>query len=1071
MKHWILSFPAWVCAFSVSVAIAEERPISFKDASKIRSWDAWNDKAPPGTSNAVAKVRKEHKCVTWAKLNQLDPGLKEIGRLAVRDAKDVKSSKWSIGCETMDRDYADWDSYKHLLGPLGVKHGRLFSGWAKTEQEKGKHDFSWFDPHVREMAAMGVKPWICLAYGNPVYGSDFRLGMKVKQVTGSPEAFDAWIRYCMACVERYKDVVDEWEIWNEPFGQGPEYAEMFYRTGKAIRAVQPNAKLYCTAITFPKDHVCVLEKLKKENALDLGSYFIYHPYHPNPDTTYNTLVPNLRKLVKSYSGAFDVMQGEVGCPAQLEFGHALKGIEWSEYAQAKWLLRRTIGDAARNIPSSVFTMIDLQYTFMLQSFGLVRSNTLKEFIYRRPSYFAMQNVFGLLDDEAHPEKLVVQPDFKVDRRFDPRDNRKRTLTSVRFTRHGRTLRFCWFSDSRPSSELGFDRVTLNLPGRVDRPAWVDMITGRVFEIPAANVKYEKERTILTAVPMWDSPVMIADRLAVPMRKEWAKMTPYQLVDSIYRPGQVWNRMKAMPPEGSQPWMKMETKDFLPFIDRYGQFRWRDWPGKTKGDEDLKRASEEEAKDLAVHPGPADWDRYGGWAKGPQLKATGRFRTEKIDGKWWFVDPEGRLFWSFGVMRVSASNAMTPLNGDNVSPRTGYPIPDRDCFYEWLPPEPGQPDSTPFTKFWTTRDELLWPFYEARGETRVFDFSSANLYRKYGGDYYAKFADVSHRRLRSWCVNTMSSSSDSSICNLHRTPYYDRVERLSRFIEGSANFWFKFRDPWDPSFRTSVLEALAKRGGQGHDPMCLGFSIDNEINWGRTPSQLAEWTLRSPADQPAKAALVDFMKKRHGEIAKLNAAWKASYADWDDLLHTVTLPDAAAQKDLADFTSAIVEEYFKRTRAAVKEFDPQLLYLGCRFAGVGSARPWVIGPCAKYSDVITYNIYSMGVKDFKLPKGVEDKPVLITEFHFGSTDRGPFGASLRPTANQADRAEKIKAYVRSAIANPQIAGVHWHQYSDQAATGRFDGECSQVGWTDVCDKPYPETVAALREVGGEIYTKR
>ena len=1047
--------------------------VSFKDAAKIKSWDAWDDKAPPDAkvSGAAATTKKEKKCVTWKRLNELDPGLKEIGSLAVRNAKDVKSSKWSIGCETMDRDYADWNAYKHLLGPLGVKHGRLFSGWAKTEQAKGKYDFSWFDPQVREMAAMGVKPWICLAYGNPVYGSDFRLGMKVKQITDKPEAFDAWIKYCVACVERYKDVVDEWEIWNEPFGQGPEYAEMFYRTGKAIRAVQPTAKLYCTAISFPKDYTCVMEKLKKENALDLGSYFIYHPYNANPDASYARIAEPLRKLVKSYSGAFDIMQGEVGCPSQLEFGHALRNIEWSEYAQAKWLLRRTIGDAARNIPSSVFTMIDLQYTFMLQSFGLVRSNTLKEFVYRRPSYFAMQNVFGLLDDEARPDKISIQKNFEVTKKFDPRDNHPRTLTSVRFIRHGKTLRFLWFSDSRPSSELGFDAVPLHFPGKLSNPVWVDMITGRAFEIPSDRVKHEKDFTILRDIPMWDSPVMIADKLSIPMRKDWAKMTPYELVDSIYRPGQFKNKMKAMPPKDSQPWMKMSTKDFLPFIDKYGQFRWRDWPGKTTCDEDLKRAAEEEEKDLAVHPGPADWNKYGGWAKGPQLKATGRFRTEKVDGKWWFVDPEGRLFWSFGVMRVSASNAMTPLNGDTATPRTGYPIPDRDCFYEWLPPAPGAADETPFSKFWTTRDELLWPFYEARNETRVFDFSSANLYRKYGKDYYAKFTDISHRRLRSWCVNTIASSSDKAICAARRTPYYDRVERMSRFIEGSANFWFKFRDPWDPTFRTSVLEALAKRGEQGHDPMCLGFSIDNEIAWGSSPSQLAEWTLRSPADQPAKASLVEFMKKKYGEIAKLNAAWKASYTDWADLLHTLTLPGDAAKKDLADFTGVIVEEYFKRTRAAVKEFDPQLLYLGCRFAGVATAKPWVIGPCAKYSDVITYNIYNWGVRGFNLPKGVEDKPVLVTEFHFGATDRGPFGASLRPTANQSDRAEKIKGYVRSAIGNPQIAGVHWHQYSDQATTGRFDGESSQVGWTDVCDRPYAETVKALREVGAEIYSKR
>ena len=496
------------------VAGVSAQIVSFKDAAKIKSWDAWNDhKKPSGW--------KEKRCVTWAKLNKLDVGLKEIGRLAVRDAKDIKSSKWSIGCETMDRDYADWNAYKSFLGPLGAKHGRLFSGWAKTEQEKGKYDFTWLDPQVREMAAMGVKPWICLSYGNPVWGSDFRLGMRVKQVTGNPEAFEAWLRYCTACVERYKDVVDEWEVWNEPFGQAQEYAEMFYRTARAIRAVQPSAKIYCTAIAAntisDRNYPVLLEKLKKENALDLGSYFIYHPYQPNPDETYAKIAEPLRKLVKSYSGSFDIMQGEVGCPAQLEFGHALNGIEWTEYSQAKWNLRRTIGDAVRAIPCNVFTMIDLQYTFMLQSFGMLRSNALKEVVYRRPSYYAMQNVFSYLDDEVLPYGVVTNAGFTITRRADPRDESVRRLTCARFTRFGSATRFYWFSDEVPSNRLEFDRVTIEVPGRLDRPVWVEMITGRIFEIPAANVRQSKDGTVLTDVPMWDSPVMIADHVCVPRR--------------------------------------------------------------------------------------------------------------------------------------------------------------------------------------------------------------------------------------------------------------------------------------------------------------------------------------------------------------------------------------------------------------------------------------------------------------------------------------------------------------------------------------------------------------------------
>lgn len=44
-------------------------------------------------------------------------------------------------------------------------------------------------------------------------------------------------------------------------------------------------------------------------------------------------------------------------------------------------------------------------------------------------------------------------------------------------------------------------------------------------------------------------------------------------------------------------------------------------------------------------------RYGGWAEGPKLKATGFFRTEKIGGRWWLVDPDGCRFLHVAVCAV------------------------------------------------------------------------------------------------------------------------------------------------------------------------------------------------------------------------------------------------------------------------------------------------------------------------------------------------------------------------------------------------------------------------------------
>jgi len=449
------------------------------------------------TANAATPtaLAKEKRCVTMSRLKSAQPGAgKELGRLKTRRSPEIDESPsfwWSIGCECMDRDYADWNAYKELLPVLGVKHGRLVSGWAKTEREKGKYDFSWLDPHVREMSAMGVKPWITLAYGNPAWGCEKTLGSPVRQITENEEALSAWLRYVAAVVERYGDTVDEWEVWNEPFRQA-EYPEFFLQTARAIRAKQPGAKIFAACINDVTATERLLERLKSENALSLCSRLVYHPYNPDPDAAYAALALPLRELAKKYSSDIDILQGESGCPAQLEFDHALNGFEWSEYAQAKWDLRRAIGDAAHGIPSSCFAIIDFQYTWMLQSFGLIRSNARREVVYRRPAFFAMQNVYSLFDAGMNPagwETAVLG-------RFD--------VVMAGFERDGKKLLFFWKTGRIPSSEISFDKIDLS--GKLPESGglvWVDMVTGRVFSLDSAS-----------AVPVWDAPALVCERESI-----------------------------------------------------------------------------------------------------------------------------------------------------------------------------------------------------------------------------------------------------------------------------------------------------------------------------------------------------------------------------------------------------------------------------------------------------------------------------------------------------------------------------------------------------------------------------
>jgi beta-glucosidase/6-phospho-beta-glucosidase/beta-galactosidase len=164
----------------------------------------------------VTGQTRTYRNITWEKLQSSGPELNQIGFLAIRNSNEIKSSTWSVGCETLDRDYAKFSVYKDYVGELGVKHGRLQSGWAKCEKKKGIYNFQWLDSCVYGLNEQSVKPWICLCYGNPIYGSDIRLGAKIFSDEAS---MTAWCKYVEATVLRYKDTVNEWEIWNEPNGR------------------------------------------------------------------------------------------------------------------------------------------------------------------------------------------------------------------------------------------------------------------------------------------------------------------------------------------------------------------------------------------------------------------------------------------------------------------------------------------------------------------------------------------------------------------------------------------------------------------------------------------------------------------------------------------------------------------------------------------------------------------------------------------------------------------------------------------------------------------------------------
>ena len=137
-----------------------------------------------------------------------------MGTLRPKSVSEISSSRWTLDCGGMDREHADWRAVRGYVAPLGIARIRQQAGWARCEKEPGMYDFAWLDQCVFDAKRMGVDVWMELSYGNPVYegggGRNLNAGFPT-----SEKALEAWDNWVYAMVSRYKDVVNEWEVWNE----------------------------------------------------------------------------------------------------------------------------------------------------------------------------------------------------------------------------------------------------------------------------------------------------------------------------------------------------------------------------------------------------------------------------------------------------------------------------------------------------------------------------------------------------------------------------------------------------------------------------------------------------------------------------------------------------------------------------------------------------------------------------------------------------------------------------------------------------------------------------------------
>ena len=538
-------------------------------------------------------------------------------------------------------------------------------------------------------------------------------------------------------------------------------------------------------------------------------------------------------------------------------------------------------------------------------------------------------------------------------------------------------------------------------------------------------------------PQYDGPDIFKDQLGKPNghRHHWRQFFPADIVSIVLDVESSSGRVDLEISDIFAAWEVTPERDRLlhelPYLDQFGQVRAVEWPGKLHSLEQLKKELPEELS-KAAQGHNQNTSRYGGWKNGPHLEATGRFRTEKVDGCWWLIDPEGYLFFSTGAC-LAGTEAMTPVTATRI----------KEHYFERLP---------------TKDSPSYWLSMLKRGGNDYVNFPALNAFNGLGNRWQKRSRDGIHDRMKMWGLNTLAAWSSTEIRQDKKTPY-----------TLLASIWWltgkKTPSPFRDNYVDDLCKALKQSSWAKNDPYCLGIFIGNEFEW---PDRFSQLVFELPDGDTTKEWVVRQIHQKYASLDQLNKAWNASFSNWDQILqHGDTTYRASAAKDIDPLYFEFAQAFFKKSKEAIEKTLPDTLFLGCRC----HRGPNVLGRAAVgYADVFSVNVYDNEVRSWQVPDNAEI-PIIASEFHIGAADRGVPSPGLSSAWDQRQRGLAYARYLASALANPKFVGVHWFQWIDQSAGGRRDRENHQVGLVDVTGRAHVPFVDIVSHVANKKSTVR
>lgn len=235
--------------------------------------------------------------------------------------------------------------------------------------------------------------------------------------------------------------------------------------------------------------------------------------------------------------------------------------------------------------------------------------------------------------------------------------------------------------------------------------------------------------------------------------------------------------------------------------------------------------------------------------------------------------------------------------------------------------------------------------------------------------------------------------------------------------GWQGFRYDLAMVFDPEFDAFVEKEISKIAKYKNDKYLLGYFTDNELPW---------------VDDALDRHLEKLGKKEAGYTAAKK--WLDQRKGKDASINDVT------DEDRQEFTAFYFETYLKKVSEAVRKYDPNHLYLGCRFNQeldeLDNSKIFEVA--GKYMDIVSINHYRKWepvqsiLNDWEKWSG---KPFIITEWYSKGEDSGlpnKTGAGWNvPT--QKDRGYFYQNFIIELLKSKSCVGWHWFRYQDNDPT--------------------------------------